>query len=135
MQINRVYDLSQKRPEFEETYGFGAELELHNSTGDEILVDIQAGKGDCVTERYIEFDYGNYTVRQEYTVGDCIDPVYVFQAGLIRKVSSHSSGYNYYVQELQPLAFCNQDLSSQMLRVANTGVCLEMKKSRLGLAA
>ena len=76
LQVREVYDLGQRIKDFEPGYGFGAILEMHTFSGNKILVDLQAGKADILTEKFIEFDYGDDVVGQEYTAGDPIDPVY-----------------------------------------------------------
>lgn len=135
VQVNRVYDLKEERPEFEEHYGFGAELGIWNSTGTLIIVDLQAGKADGSTERFIEFDYGDFVIGQEYTPGDSIDPVYVARDGFRQTVIQHPSGYNYYAQELHPLIFCRQSQIQQMFSLYNTSVCLDIKARRQALTA
>lgn len=135
LRIARVYDLSLERAEFEAQYGFGAVLEIKNSGHEPILVDLQAGKADAPNERFMEFDYGDSTVGQEYTVGDSIDPVYVLRDGIKRVVAKHPPGYNYYSRELHPSVFSQQSPNQQALSLFITRVCLDIKRHRSELAA
>lgn len=129
IQVNKVWDLNSTRPEFEVDYGFGAELEVQTSQG-KILVDLQAGKADASNERFIMFDYGDFTVWQEYTVGNSKDPVCIQRGGSNRLVAQHPDGYNYYAHDLHPQVFCHQSSSQQQLSLSNTGICLDIKRTR-----
>lgn len=133
IQINYVCELSQVRRDFEKHYGFGAKLVVTNSSGDSIIVDLQAGKADAPNERFIEFNYGDLIIGQEYTTGDSIDPVYILRNSSRQTVSQHPSGYNDYAQELQPSVFCHQSRTQQLLSLANTALCLDIKERRQAL--
>lgn len=130
LRITDVYDLSKANPQFEEHFGFGAELVIQTKNGDTIFVDLQAGKADAPNERFIEFDYGDMIVGQEYTVGDARDPVYVVADGVKETVSEHPKGFNYYAGELLPAVFCKQKPEQQQNSLFATRVCLELKKRR-----
>ena len=106
---------------------------MHTFSGNKILVDLQAGKADILTEKFIEFDYGDDVVGQEYTAGDPIDPVYELKNGRKKIIAQHKHGHNYYAEDLRPAVFCKQSPYQQLISLFNTKICLEIKEKRLEL--
>lgn len=129
--IATAFDLSQARPDFVPGYGIGATVLITNSEGKVIRMDIQAGKADAPNERFIDFDYGDFRIVQEYTVGEALDPVYSVSNGNKQTLAQHPSGYNYYATELSPQSFCNQTLSQQLQSLHMTDLCLDLRDQRL----
>ncbi len=134
LRLKKVYDLCQRREEFEPNYGFGSEMEAYTLLGDTILLDLQAGKANTLNERFIEFYYKEAVYGQEYTVGDSIDPVYRVENGEKTTIAQHETGYNYYAQELSSAVFCKQTTGQQLASLSNIGISLDIRKRRLSLS-
>ncbi len=130
MEILNSEELSNSDIHFKPGYGFKAELLITTVKGKKIILRLQAGKADTSNNRYVEFYYGAYKIRQEYTVGYTDDPVYMIDKNGQALLDKHHEGYNYYANELKKGNFCSQSQLSQIASINSTKIVCQLKGVR-----
>lgn len=132
-QLQNSQDLSSLRNGFLPGYGFQADIQIHLEGSQPIPFDIQVGKADVENERFIDFDYGDYSIKQVYTVGNAQDPVYkVLHTDPEHPIllAKHSLEHNYYAVELSSGKFCHQSHSEQDAALLTTDLTFRIKEQK-----
>jgi len=133
--IIKTTDLARSHEKFEPGYGFEADVELMTKIGMTVPIHIIVGKGDRQNGRYVDFAYKTpefeFSIRQLYTPGQAIDPVWVVSENEIKELAEHQPEHDYYSVELQPDKFGHQTRDDQNNALAIAELCFMLREQRL----